>query len=157
MISLQQFEEFFNAWADMMWSTPLVILLVGGGCFFMVYSRFQPYRYFGHGIDLLRGKFKVLKDDITGACILYENMYLKFKPSTAILNNLAVCALFDNNKGFKIAEPLFEAARNILPLQPNHIESLEYNIAELEKNKLLPNQGIDQTTGQYRGHHSFIT
>ncbi|MDA9664357.1 amino acid carrier protein [bacterium] len=57
MISLQQFEEFFNAWADMMWSTPLVILLVGGGCFFMVYSRFQPYRYFGHGIDLLRGKF----------------------------------------------------------------------------------------------------
>ena len=57
MISLQQLEDFFNAWADMMWSTPLVILLVGGGVFFMFYSRFQPYRYFGHGIDLLRGKF----------------------------------------------------------------------------------------------------
>ena len=40
-----------------MWSTPLVVLLVGGGLFFMVYSRFQPYRYFGHGIDLLRGKY----------------------------------------------------------------------------------------------------
>jgi AGCS family alanine or glycine:cation symporter len=57
MVSLQQLEDFFNAWADMMWSTPLVILLVGGGVFFMLYSRFQPYRYFGHGIDLLRGKF----------------------------------------------------------------------------------------------------
>ena len=57
MISLQQLEDFFNAWADMMWSTPLVILLVGGGVFFMFYSRFQPYRYFGLGIDLLRGKF----------------------------------------------------------------------------------------------------
>jgi len=57
MISLQQLEEFFNAWADMMWSTPLVILLVGGGVFFMFYSRFQPYRYFGHAIDLLRGKY----------------------------------------------------------------------------------------------------
>ncbi len=57
MISLQQLEDFFNAWADMMWSTPLVVLLVGGGVFFMFYSRFQPYRYFGHGIDLLRGKF----------------------------------------------------------------------------------------------------
>jgi AGCS family alanine or glycine:cation symporter len=57
MVSLQQLEDFFNAWADMMWSTPLVILLVGGGVFFMFYSRFQPYRYFGHGIDLLRGKF----------------------------------------------------------------------------------------------------
>ena len=40
-----------------MWSTPLVVLLVGGGLFFMVYSRFQPYRYFGHGVDLLRGKY----------------------------------------------------------------------------------------------------
>lgn len=57
MVSLQQLEDFFNAWADIMWSTPLVILLVGGGVFFMFYSRFQPYRYFGHGIDLLRGKF----------------------------------------------------------------------------------------------------
>ena len=57
MISLQQLEDFFNAWADMMWSTPLVILLVGGGVFFMFYSRLQPYRYFGHGVDLLRGKF----------------------------------------------------------------------------------------------------
>ena len=56
MVTLQQLEDFFNAWADMMWSTPLVVLLVGGGLFFMVYSRFQPYRYFGHAIDLLRGK-----------------------------------------------------------------------------------------------------
>ena len=57
MVTLQQLEDFFNAWADMMWSTPLVVLLVGGGLFFMVYSRFQPYRYFGHAIDLLRGKY----------------------------------------------------------------------------------------------------
>ena len=56
-MTLQQIEHFFNAWADLMWSTPLVVLLVGGGLFFMVYSRFQPYRYFGHGIDLLRGKY----------------------------------------------------------------------------------------------------
>ena len=56
-MTLRQIEHFFNAWADLMWSTPLVVLLVGGGLFFMVYSRFQPYRYFGHGIDLLRGKY----------------------------------------------------------------------------------------------------
>jgi AGCS family alanine or glycine:cation symporter len=56
-MTLEQIEHFFNAWADMMWSTPLVVLLVGGGLFFMVYSRFQPYRYFGHGMDLLRGKY----------------------------------------------------------------------------------------------------
>ena len=56
-MTLKQIEGFLNAWADLMWSTPLVVLLVGGGLFFMVYSRFQPYRYFGHGIDLLRGKY----------------------------------------------------------------------------------------------------
>jgi AGCS family alanine or glycine:cation symporter len=56
-MTLENIEHFFNAWADMMWSMPLVVLLVGGGLFFMVYSRFQPYRYFGHGIDLLRGRY----------------------------------------------------------------------------------------------------
>ncbi len=55
-MTLQQLEDFFNAWADMMWSTPLVVLLVGGGLFFMLYSRLRPYRYFGHAIALLRGK-----------------------------------------------------------------------------------------------------
>ena len=57
MPTLKQVEIFLNAWADAMWSTPLVILLVGGGLFFMIYSRFRPYRYFGHAIDLLRGKY----------------------------------------------------------------------------------------------------
>ncbi|MGB2315348.1 MAG: alanine:cation symporter family protein, partial [Porticoccaceae bacterium] len=56
-MSLQQLEDFFNAWADLMWSTPLVVLLVGGGLFFLVYSRFQPYRYFGHAVALLSGRF----------------------------------------------------------------------------------------------------
>lgn len=35
----------------------MVILLVGGGLYFMVYSRFIPFRYFGHAIDVLRGKY----------------------------------------------------------------------------------------------------
>lgn len=56
MPTLQSIESFLNAWADAMWSTPLVVLLVGGGLYFMIHSRFQPYRYFGHAIDLLRGK-----------------------------------------------------------------------------------------------------
>jgi AGCS family alanine or glycine:cation symporter len=56
MVNLQKIENFLNAWADAMWSTPLVVLLVGGGLFFMFFSRFQPYRYFGHAMELLRGK-----------------------------------------------------------------------------------------------------
>lgn len=40
-----------------MWGTPLVILLVGGGLYFLFYSRFIPYRYFLHAIEVLRGKY----------------------------------------------------------------------------------------------------
>ncbi len=40
-----------------MWGTPLVILLVGGGVYFLLYSRFIPYRYFFHSINILRGKY----------------------------------------------------------------------------------------------------
>jgi AGCS family alanine or glycine:cation symporter len=56
-MTLLQLEDFLNAWADMMWSTSLVVLLVGGGMFFMVYSRFRHYRYLRHSVALLSGRF----------------------------------------------------------------------------------------------------
>ena len=42
--------------ADAVWSTPLVVLLLGGGCFFVIASRAIPYRYMGHAIDVLLGR-----------------------------------------------------------------------------------------------------
>ncbi|MBL6445862.1 alanine:cation symporter family protein [Fulvivirga sp. 29W222] len=36
---------------------PLLVLLMGGGLFFLVYSRFIPFKYFGHAINVLRGKY----------------------------------------------------------------------------------------------------
>lgn len=40
-----------------MWGMPLVYLLVGGGLFFMIYSRFAPFKYFRHALEILRGKY----------------------------------------------------------------------------------------------------
>lgn len=40
-----------------MWGLPLVYLLVGGGLFFMIYSRFAPFKYFKHALEILRGKY----------------------------------------------------------------------------------------------------
>ena len=57
MQNLERLESFLNQWADIMWGTPLVMLLVGGGLFFIVFSGFKPYRYFLHAIDLVRGKY----------------------------------------------------------------------------------------------------
>ena len=53
---LERLERLLNTWADLMWSTPLVVLLVGGGLFFILSSGFKPYKYFAHAIDLVRGK-----------------------------------------------------------------------------------------------------
>jgi len=34
-----------------------LIILLGGGLFFVIYSRFLPYRYFRHALDVLAGKY----------------------------------------------------------------------------------------------------
>jgi AGCS family alanine or glycine:cation symporter len=40
-----------------MWGYPLVILLVGGGLFFLFSSKFVPFRYFRHAIHIVTGRF----------------------------------------------------------------------------------------------------
>ncbi|MEL6560875.1 MAG: alanine/glycine:cation symporter family protein [Bacteroidota bacterium] len=50
-------EEFFVKASGMVWSEPLLILLLGGGAFFMIYSKFLPFKYFRHAINVLRGKY----------------------------------------------------------------------------------------------------
>ena len=48
----------FLAWlSGYIWDLPLLILFLGGGLFFLIYSRFTPFRYFRHGINILRGKY----------------------------------------------------------------------------------------------------
>ena len=48
--------EFISAVATGVW-TPVLFLLILGGLFFFLYSRFIPYKYFGHAIAILRGKY----------------------------------------------------------------------------------------------------
>ena len=54
MSSINQFLEAFN---NFVWGPPLLILLIGGGVFFALYSRFLPYRHFPHAFSLLTGKY----------------------------------------------------------------------------------------------------
>ena len=55
-------EQFFIDGANFVWGTPLLLLLLGGGFFFMLYSRFLPFKYFGHGLQVLSGKYNNDKD-----------------------------------------------------------------------------------------------
>ncbi|MDP5073362.1 MAG: alanine:cation symporter family protein [OM182 bacterium] len=63
---MTQIEAAIAAYVSFMWGLPLVILLVGGGFFFMLHSRLRHFRYFRHSVDLLRGKFHDDSDSIGG-------------------------------------------------------------------------------------------
>ena len=49
--------DFLAAVTSFIWDLPLLILFVGGGTFFLIYSRFLPFKYFRHAVDVLRGKY----------------------------------------------------------------------------------------------------
>jgi alanine or glycine:cation symporter, AGCS family len=48
--------EFISNLATNIW-TPVLFLIIFGGVFFLVYSGFAQYKYFGHAIKVLRGKY----------------------------------------------------------------------------------------------------
>lgn len=50
-------EELIKMFSDYAWGLPLVILLIGGGLYLLILSKFLPFRFFGHAILILRGKY----------------------------------------------------------------------------------------------------
>ncbi len=55
---LSSIEQLFIDFGNAAWGTPLLVLLMGGGLFFLVYSRFLPFRYFHQAIRILTRKKK---------------------------------------------------------------------------------------------------
>ncbi|GAA4883435.1 sodium:alanine symporter family protein [Flaviramulus aquimarinus] len=50
-------EQFIKTFSDYAWGIPLVVLLIGGGLYLLILSRFLPFRYLNHAIQVLRGKY----------------------------------------------------------------------------------------------------
>lgn len=50
-------EEFLVAFAGFVWGWPILVLLLGGGLFFLFYSRTLPYRHFRHSLQILSGRY----------------------------------------------------------------------------------------------------
>lgn len=53
---MQELENIISSFASAAWGLPLVLLLTGGGIYTIILSRFRPYRYIGHAVELIRGK-----------------------------------------------------------------------------------------------------
>jgi AGCS family alanine or glycine:cation symporter len=54
---VSQLDSWSAAFVDLVWSEPLVLLLVGGGVFFAIYSRFLPYRHLIHAVGIMLGRY----------------------------------------------------------------------------------------------------
>ncbi len=53
MAIINTIESFLSTLVGILWGLPLLILLVGGGLFFLIYSGLRPYRHLGEGVKLL--------------------------------------------------------------------------------------------------------
>ncbi len=64
---MEKLSKLIADFASLAWGLPLLIVLVGGGLFLLFYARFLPFRYLGHALQVLRGKYDNPEDpgDIT--------------------------------------------------------------------------------------------
>ncbi|MDB4415070.1 alanine:cation symporter family protein [bacterium] len=54
---MELIDNFLADFASFVWGLPLLFLLIGGGFGLLIYSRFLPFRYLFHAIQVLRGKY----------------------------------------------------------------------------------------------------
>jgi len=55
--SISLTERLITGFSDLAWGTPLLVLLLGGGLFFLFYSRMLPLRYVRHAVAILLGRY----------------------------------------------------------------------------------------------------
>ena len=54
---MQDIAALMSGFASLAWGPWLLVLLLGGGCYFFVYSRMLPFRHFVHAVRILAGKY----------------------------------------------------------------------------------------------------
>ncbi|MFQ6607957.1 MAG: alanine/glycine:cation symporter family protein [Fidelibacterota bacterium] len=59
---MEQLNSIIANFTDFMWNKPVLILMLGGGAFFTIYSRLVPLRFFRHAIHILTGRYDSASD-----------------------------------------------------------------------------------------------
>ena len=54
---MEKINQLTAAFSGAVWGLPLLILLIGGGLYLLIRSHFLPFRFIGHAIQVLRGKY----------------------------------------------------------------------------------------------------
>jgi AGCS family alanine or glycine:cation symporter len=60
---LEALDAFLSKLSSIAWGLPLLIILIGGGIYLILRIRFLPFRYLGHAIAILRGKYDDEQDE----------------------------------------------------------------------------------------------
>ena len=58
-----EFDKIISEISSFVWGYPLLFILIGGGLYLLFISKFLPFKYFFHAIDIVRGKFNDKKSD----------------------------------------------------------------------------------------------
>lgn len=59
---MTKIDQFIAEFASFVWGLPLLILLTGGGLYLLILSKFLPFRYLGHSLKVLAGKYNNADD-----------------------------------------------------------------------------------------------
>ncbi len=54
---LEKIDSIIAEIASIAWGLPLLIILIGGGLYLLIRIQFLPFRYLGHSVAILRGKY----------------------------------------------------------------------------------------------------
>ena len=54
---MEQIKQLIADFSSIVWGLPLLILLIGGGLYLLIRSKFGTFRLFGHAVEVLRGKY----------------------------------------------------------------------------------------------------
>ncbi|WP_339876923.1 alanine/glycine:cation symporter family protein [uncultured Algoriphagus sp.] len=88
--------EYIISFANWIWGTPMLVILMGGGLVLLVHSGFVPFRKIGHAVGLLSGKYD---DDLAPGQISSFQALSAAIAATVGLGNISGVAIAINMGG----------------------------------------------------------
>lgn len=87
---MEALDTIIANFASFVWGLPLLVLLIGGGLYLLILSRFLPFRYLGHALQILSGKYD--NPDDTGEISHFQALTTALS-STIGMGNIAGVAV----------------------------------------------------------------
>ena len=99
---MEKLDQYIADFASAVWGLPLLILLVGGGLYLLIRSKFLPFQFIGHAIQVLRGKYD--DPDDPGQISHFQALSTALS-STIGMGNIAGVAVATSNTSSSPASP----------------------------------------------------